>query len=270
MSDPPVEFPAAFALEGGLLVPQPFTRGGWSPNTLNGRYLAGLVAWGAEQHADDDLQPARMTVDMFRPATMAPTRIETRVIRAGRRIKVVDTSVLVNDVEVCRGSTVFLRRTGEPQVETWSPPDWSVPGPDEVDPVAPHPEWSMPWEARNISAFGALTGPRRTWVRETRPFLEGEPLSPFMRAALAADMANGQVNAGPTGLGHINADLTMTLARLPQDEWIGLDARSRATADGVSVGTIDLYDVKGRIGQVTLIALADERNLSRHQPPGAA
>lgn len=83
-----------------------------------------------------------------------------------------------------------------------------------------------------------------------------------MRAALAADMANGQVNASPVGLAYINADVTMTIARLPEGEWVGLDARSRAAADGVSVGSVDLYDSKGRIGQVTLIGVADERNLA--------
>ncbi len=54
----------------------------------------------------------------------------------------------------------------------------------------------------------------------------------------------------------------MTIARLPEGEWIGLDSRSRAAADGVSVGAVDVYDAKGRIGQVTLIGIADERNLA--------
>ena len=75
-------------------------------------------------------------------------------------------------------------------------------------------------------------------------------------------MANGQTNAGPAGLGYINADLTMTLARLPEGEWVGLDGTSRAAADGVSATAVDVYDQKGRIGQVTMIAVADQRNLA--------
>jgi acyl-CoA thioesterase len=262
---PPTDLAASFERVGDDLVPRPFTRSGWSAGTLNGRYLAGLVAWGAERHADADWQPARLTVDMFRPGTMAPTRVETRVVRDGRRIRVVDSSVVVGGVEICRGSTVFLRRSHEPRGETWFPPEWRVPDPDDVEPMPrDRGDWGMPWESRNVTGWGELTERRQVWVRETRPFVEGEELTAFMRAALAADMANGQLNASPVGLAYINADVTMTIARLPEGEWIGLDARSRAAADGVSVGALDVYDAKGRIGQVALIGVADERNL----PPG--
>lgn len=264
----PEPLPASFERHGDGLVPRPFTRSGWSADTLNGRYLAGLVAWGAERHGDPELQPARLTVDMFRPGTMAPTQVETRVVRDGRRIRVVDSSVVAKGVEICRGTTVFLRRSHEPRGETWFPPEWAVPGPEEIEPMERGPgslgpgEWGMPWESRGITAWGQLTEHRRVWVRETRPFVDGEELTPFMRAALVADMANGQTNASPLGLAYINADLTMTLARLPEGEWLGMDARSRATADGVSAGSVDLYDTKGRIGQVTLVGVADERNLA--------
>lgn len=255
---------ASFERQGDLVVPREFTRSGWSPTMLNGRYLAGMVAWGAEQAQDDpELQPARLTVDMFRPGTMAPARVETTVVREGRRIKVVDTSVIVDGVQICRGTTVFLRRSTEPRGETWFPPEWSAPHPDEV-PVreSSFQHDTMPWETRSITQWGDITNPRQIWLRETRPFMEGEELTPFMRAALMADMSNGQINAGPLGLGFINADLTLTLARLPMDEWLGMEGISRATADGVSVGTVDIYDLKGRIGQVTIIGVADERNLA--------
>jgi acyl-CoA thioesterase len=258
-----LELAASFERDGDLLVPRPFTQSGWSAGTLNGRYLAGLVAYGAERHADPDLQPARLTVDMFRPGTMGPTRVDTTVVRDGRRIRVVDSSVITDGVQICRGTTVFLRRSADPEGEEWYPPEWDAPDPDDLEPMvrgAGPGGYEMPWETRPITAWGNLSEHRRIWVRESRPFVDGEAVTPFLRAALAADMANGQTNAGPGGLGFINADLTMTIARLPVDEWVGLDARSRATADGVSAGSVDLYDRKGRIGQVTLIGVADARS----------
>ena len=140
------QLPASFVREGDHLVPRAFTSSGWAAGTLNGRYLAGLVAWGAERHGDPELQPARLTVDMFRPGTMAPTRVDTRVVRDGRRIRVVDSSVVVGDVEICRGTTVFLRRSHEPRGETWFPPEWSVPAPEEVPPTTRRKEgaWACP------------------------------------------------------------------------------------------------------------------------------
>jgi Thioesterase-like superfamily len=252
---------ASFIPRGDVLVPTASTEGGWSPGTLMGRYLAGLVARGAESHGEPDLQPSRLTVDMFRPATMGPTSVTANVVRAGRRIKVVDVDVTVGDVLVCRGSVVFLRRAAPPRGAVWLPQHPSFPAPDTLGRHrAEH--WTPAWDHRPHGEWGSVTDSRGCWIAETHAFVEGEETSPFVRAALAADNANGCINASPIGLPYINADLTMTLARLPVGDWIGLVPVSRAVADGVSVGTIDLHDTAGRIGQVAMIALADERNLA--------
>jgi hypothetical protein len=202
---------------------------------------------------------------MFRPGTMAPARVETRVVRDGRRIRVVDASVTVGGVEICRGSTVFLRRSAEPRGETWFPAEWTVPDPGDIAAMgrgdASKGRWEMAWESRDVTGWGQLSEHRQVMVRETRPFVDGEAVTPFMRAALAGDMGNGQLNSSPIGLAYINADLNLTLARLPRGEWLGLDARSRAAAQGVSVGALDLYDGEGRIGHVSIVSVADDRNM---------
>lgn len=255
---------ASFIPDGDLLVPTAFTEGGWNERTLMGRYLAGLVAWGAERHdpsaAGSDLQPARLTVDMFRPATMGATAVHSRVVREGRRIKVVDVEVVVADVVVCRGSAVFLRRSAAPRGEAWLPDEETPPAAETIEPLRPE-HWTPAWDQRPHGGWGSVTAARGVWIGETHPFVAGEATSPFVRAALAADNANGCINGTPIGLPYINADLTLTLARLPVGEWIGLVPVSRAVVDGVSVGSVDVYDGKGRIGQVAMIALADERVL---------
>jgi acyl-CoA thioesterase len=261
------ETPAAFARDGDLLVPRRFTESGWTQNTLGGRYVAGLVAWGAEQHGGPDLQPARLTIDMFRPATMAPTDVQTTVVRDGRRLKVVDVVIVADGVMVSRGSVVFARRTAEPSSEAWTPAEWAVRHPDEYERRSFGNGWEPPWDQRMITPWGSTGDHHQTWLREVHPFVDGEALTPLLRAALASDNASGQVNTGPGGISHINADLTISLARLPEGEWVGLDATSRAAAEGVSVGTVDLYDVVGRIGHVSVTALADARNLRRFDAP---
>ena len=122
------------------------------------------------------------------------------------------------------------------------------------------PGSNPPWDQRPFGTWGAIEGDRGVWLREVQPFIEGEALSPFVRVVLAADNANGTLNAGPRGLPYINADLTLTLAALPQGEWIGMNPVSRSAIDGVSVGTVDVYDRTRRIGQVAMIGLADLRN----------
>ena len=44
-------------------------------------------------------------------------------------------------------------------------------------------------------------------------------------------------NLGTSGVGYINGDLTVALARLPVDEWMGVQADSHRDQDGISVGT---------------------------------
>lgn len=250
-----------FTRADGALLPMPSTEGGWNPGTLMGRHLAGLVAHGAERHGQPDLQPSRLTVDMFRPAPMGPTSLPTRVVRDGRRIRVVDVDVVVGGSVVCRGTVVFLRRSSDPSGVPWRPAERELPDPESSVPMQ-FATWTPTWDQRpHAGRAGDDTSLRGSWIREDRSFIDGEETTPFVRAALAADNANGIINSTTIGLPYINADLTITMARLPIGEWVGLTAVSRAIDSGVSTGVVDLYDRTGRFGQVTMIALADERNL---------
>ncbi len=259
----PTQTRGAFERDGDVLIPHPSIESGWAPNTLMGRYLAGLIAWGVERDGSPGLQPARLTVDMFRPPTMGRTTVETRVVRTGRRIEVIDAEVFVDGSLVCRGSVVQLHRSNEPEGERWMPAEWQPPRPHTLERMAGRAGAPLPWDQRAHGSWGEIGSRRAIWLRDVEPFVTGEIPSPFLRAALAADNANGALNAGPLGLAFINADVTMTLARLPIGEWIGLDPVSRAESDGVSTGAADLYDEQGRIGQVAMIALADGRNVGR-------
>jgi hypothetical protein len=58
-------------------------------------------------------------------------------------------------------------------------------------------------------------------VCESRPLVEGEPLTPFTRAALAGDVTSPLTHWGTNGLQFINADYTLTLSRLPEGPFIG-------------------------------------------------
>ncbi|MCU4186826.1 thioesterase family protein [Acidiferrimicrobium sp. IK] len=252
--------PAAFTFDGDHLIPTDLTASGWAADTIMGRYLAAMVAWGAERHGGPDLQPARLTVDMFRPTPMAPLDVSSAVVRDGRRLRVVDVSVHAAGTLTCRGTVLLARRSSDPINQVWDPPRWDVPAPQAIERESLHRGFLMPWDQRTVTG-SASAGPRRVWLRETHPFLPDVAASPLVRVALAADHANGQINTGTRGIGHINADLTLVLARLPVGEWIGLDATSRSAATGISVGTADVYDAQGRIGQVAMVGLADGRVL---------
>ena len=75
-----------------------------------------------------------------------------------------------------------------------------------------------------------------------------------------ADVANPFANSGTNGLNYINADISLYLQRNPVGSWIGTEAFYHDAYDGVSVGTIALYDKLGRIGTSTVCGLGQVRS----------
>jgi len=97
--------------------------------------------------------------------------------------------------------------------------------------------------------------------------VEGAPLTPFVRVALAADFASPFANAGDHGLGYINSDVTLYLHRLPVKEWIGFEVVNHHATDGIAIGECWLYDEKGPIGTSTVAALAQRKPMAKPPPP---
>lgn len=253
---------ASFTPDRDRLMPSPTAASPWSDEMVNGHHIGGLVAWGVQRdEPDPELQLARMTVDMVRAVPMRPLRIETRPGREGRRLRVLDVSVLDGDVEVIRGSALLLRRSEHPDADPWAPEPWDVPPPEQIEGPAGGP---MAWEIRRITPWGD-GGPGKVWMRETAEFVAGQPLTPMLRAALMADFSNPLANSGTGGLAFINVDVTMYLTRDPRGEWIGMESAGHLGADGIGFGTTWMYDRAGRIGHCVAAALPDPRIQARHR-----
>ncbi len=83
--------------------------------SLHGRVIIGLLAFAIEEaHGDPAYLAARLTVDMYRLPDFTPMTVETRVVRGGYRIKVIDAEVFSGGVSVGRATSQFLRRTENP------------------------------------------------------------------------------------------------------------------------------------------------------------
>ena len=124
---------AFFTVDGDSYLPGVMTRGPWGA-ALGGQNVGGLLAWGIERSGiDPDLQPARFTVDLLSPVLPEPVRILTTVQREGRRIKLVDGTLLQKGKTVARASALFLRRGEHPEGEVWSAPMEMPPLPTQTD-----------------------------------------------------------------------------------------------------------------------------------------
>lgn len=270
----PAEPEAFFTLDGDDLVPGPMAQGPWGA-TVSGHIIGGLLGWAVERAGGDPpLQPARLTVDLLRPTFMAPLRVETTIRREGKRIKVVDAAVLQNGEVVSRASSVFLRRGEHPAGAVWTSPTTMPPLPDDAHVSAremPFVLWAYgpsgqdgvlggtgaEWEQDSVRKFA--------WVRELRPLIAGDAMTPFVRAALAGDVTSALTHWGTGGLRFINADFTLTLSRLPEGDHIGLAADGHYGADGVACGAATLFDSRGPIGASIAVALAQPADAFR--PP---
>lgn len=244
--------------ESARFDPTDIARGPWGHETLHGHVLGGLMAHVIQStHGDAELVPARFTVDMFRSPRFAPVTITTRVAREGKRVRVVDASLEAGDVEIARGSALMLRCTDDPPGSVWGPDTWDVPAPDALD--APEGDEPPVWETRWLSGDRSTADRRRAWMREVRELVEGQPLTPWVRSAMAGDFTNPLANSGDRGLEFVNADYTLYLHRLPVGEWIGVEATSHHSAAGVAVATCALYDEGGPIGRSAVGAIANSR-----------
>jgi hypothetical protein len=93
-------------------------------------------------------------------------------------------------------------------------------------------------------------GPGRAWLRLEVPLVAGEETTPAQRVAAAADFASGVGNPlDVTIAAAINADLTVALHRPLNGDWVGLDSRAWAHAQGTGMAEAVIHDLDGPIGR---------------------
>ena len=144
-----------------------------------------------------------------------------------------EASLYDGDAEVARATALRLRMLDDDHLLE---PAWSSPDVAPLPPPGDASQFRFPrmesgelgfWNAVEMSpVVGQLfvPGPAVVWFRLRVPVVAGEETLPLQRVAAVADFGNG-VGSGidRTRLTFINADLTVTLHRLPVGEWVGLD-----------------------------------------------
>jgi hypothetical protein len=168
----------------------------------------------------------------------------------------VEAILRAGDVEVARAVGLRLRTVADSPVAA---PDLDAfPGPDagttiELDPqrVRGVGYWNAN-EIRMVTGTFGVAGPGGAWLRLTVPLVAGEEPTPAQRVAAAADFASGVGNPLDMAIGGasaINADLSVTMHRSLRGEWVGLDARAWASAQGTGMAEAIIRDTDGPIGR---------------------
>lgn len=247
----------------GEYLPTRSARGAWSEEMVNGPAVVAAAARSLqEEYGLEDFLPARLTVDLFAPVRFEPLIIRTEEVRSGNRIRVSDAYVEQDGGIVARATLVQLRHGEQPPGEIWRSGRVTEP-PEEVR--------TEPLRAGQRPYFGSDSAPGR-WSTEMgaaqgngrksfwhRPLdvIEGATATPFQRAAILAESTSLMSHWGTEGIGFINADLTVALARLPRSEDIGIEADEHLSDAGVAVGSATLFDRDGVFGTGTVVAVSN-------------
>lgn len=235
----------------------------WKPTQMHGVAASGLLAGALEEAAArPDWVPARYQVDLFRPAsTEHLTRVRTEVVRTGPRLVLVDAWLEQQGETMARARGTFLAPSSAPPGQVWASADRGAPPPPSVAPVTE--EVHVPFfvsEAPWSSDFAAHqnSGRHATW-QVALQVVDGEKPTPFQAVASIADATSMVCNWGSGGVEYINTDVDLALCRLPTSIEVGLRAVDHAAADGIAVGTAEVFDRSGTLGTATVTAVANTR-----------
>lgn len=251
---------AFFERTGQGFAPTPMAASAWSPDMVNGPALCGLLAECLDrEHGSPEFTPSRLTVDLFRPTLRKPMEVSTAAVRTGRRIVVADAELRQDGTVVARASAVFLRRSEQPPGQMWTRAERPELPPEELRAgVATH-LWGSDahpggWSAELGEHQNASR--KRCWQVPV-PVLVDEESGAFAAAAVIGESTSLMTNWGSAGVGFINGDLTLALARLPRGRAVGVEGDNHIGVDGVSVGSATLYDADGVFGSCLVTALAN-------------
>lgn len=238
---------AYFHADEAGFAPTPKAHGPWAEDMMHGRLIGGLAARALELEAGGEgWRAARLTVDLFRPAAMAPIEISTTMVRNGRKVRVADAIATCQGHEVGRVTGLFLVEGHEPPGQIWQPEASEWPDPDTVEPDAETgAAEDAGWLFRAVEG-GMGTGKRtRVWTNDTVALVAGEVMSPMVRAAVSGDIACPLANSGTEGIHYINADYTMLLARYPVGDWVGLEVAQQMQSTGIAIASATMVDEQG-------------------------
>ena len=263
--------PAFFITDGDRFVATESTRGPWSRDYQHGGPPAALLTRALERAAGDGVLLSRLTFDFLRPVPIAPLIARAAMVRAGTKVRRLTAALTTADGTVLVQAAAVALRTADVLPATLGD---DSPTPPPVEAAAPFQFGFFPDPVGYHTAMETRIahgtwgkGPVIAWMRPRVALVDGEPTSPLQRLLIVADSASGVAVVLEPGLHtFVNADLTVAVHRLPEGEWICLDAATVAEAHGIGLTRARLCDERGAFG-VSLQTCLAERRTNQHGGP---
>lgn len=239
--------------DSGRFASTDHTRGPWTPEAQHAGPPCALIGRSVEQLGQrEDMQVARITFEILQPIPVEAVTIETRIVRPGKKVELIDASLSASGNEIVRARAWRIRTT-DLELEVFDPKLDPPPGPDagrEVEAFTTSVGYLNAMETRFIKGSFLEVGPAVAWFRMRHPLVEGEETSPLCRVLNAADSGNGiSASLDWSKWLFINPDLTVYLHRLPRTEWVCLDATTWTEQRGLGLAASAIFDEEGHIGR---------------------
>lgn len=257
---------AFYERDGDRYLATELTRGPWDPGAQHAGPPAALLGREVERlDPDGEFQVGRITFEILGSVPIGPVETSARVVRPGRRVELVEAELGDGERTLMRARAWRLRTAPVEIPPEALPLDEPPAAPEQGSEVEFFPTgqklgYHTAMECRFIAGGFVETGPSQVWLRMRQPLVDGEQPSPLQRTLVAADVGNG-VSAVLDYHRYlfINVDLTVHLERLPEGEWVCVDAVTLPQPHGTGTAESVLSDRRGRCGRALQTLLISER-----------
>lgn len=224
-------------------------QGAWRPEELHMASTSGLLVHEISAIAEaEHLRIARLSYDILGTLWAGELDIETKVIRPGRTIELVESTLTARGraVLVCRAWLLSTSDTSAVQTT----PDEALTPREQCSGGNSLNSWDGGFIAslKGVSAPDHAPGHGRIWVSTELDMVDGEQTSDLTRLMGLADTANGiapVMEPRPGGYFYPNVDLQIHLFRAPVGSWLGLANQVTVGTDGIGLTSSVLHDETG-------------------------
>lgn len=226
-------------------------QGAWNPQEQHMAPATGILCAELEAFQPrSDLRIGRVCLDIWGMIHLQPFSIETRLLRPGRTIELVEARMLKGEHCLISARAWRMQTCDSSAVAGLEDPS--------ITPHSQLSDWAemQRWGGGFINSMQFKTDPKQrrngkgvVWMTNPLAMVEGSATSDFVKLMGMVDTSNGIVpRANPEEWIFPNLDLNISLLRMPQGQWLGLDTRQQYGADGIGITSSVLHDEQGVFG----------------------